>query len=109
MNEDNRDPDPTTMSRKALIDEVIRLRAQVAEDQDYYRKCRDMMADKLQSYNEKFNMQEEVIADLSKQIENNKVSTKVDDSLYQRETTRVPQLPRLTFAAVPAFDGYKVF
>lgn len=109
MDEDNRDPEPATMSREALIDEVIRLRAQVAEDQDYYRKCRDMMADKLHSYNDKFNLQEEVIHDLTKEVENLQSSTEMNENKRQGERGRVPQLSSQAQMELARFDADKLF
>ena len=112
MNEDNRDPEPATMSRQELIDEVIRLRAQIADDQDYYRKCRDMMADKLHSYNDKFNLQEEVIADLTCQVQcnlDNREKSAYESKDAAMEMTRVPRLDRPADSILPKFEASGLF
>ncbi len=109
MDEDNRDPDPTTMSRKELVDEVLRLRVQVAQDQDYYRQCRDKMAEKLQSYNEKFNLQEEVIAELIRNSPSQNSSATGELLRENRETARVPQLVSSGFKLLPAFNPENLF
>lgn len=103
MGDEPDEVDLTTLSKKQLVEEVLRLRQQISEDQDHYRKCRDMMAEKLQNYNDKFNLQEEAIHYLDEQLS---MKTKVNAEMGKMkfsEVARVPEFPRQAPLILPAF------
>jgi hypothetical protein len=103
MGDESDEVDLTTLSKKQLVEEVLRLRQQISEDQDHYRKCRDMMAEKLQNYNDKFNLQEEAIHYLDEQLKSKTTSQAGENTYHNREVARVPEFPRQAPLILPAF------
>lgn len=61
-------PDPTSMSKKKLIAEVIANRAQIEADKEHYRKARDLIGEKLNRYYSVNRQQEETIYYLEAQL-----------------------------------------
>lgn len=106
MADEPHEVDPTTLSKRELVAEVYRLRQQIVDDQDHYRKCRDMMAEKLNSYNEKFNLQEEAIRYLDQQLKEAQSLNPDKGKLNNREVARVPEFPKQPPPILPAFVGF---
>jgi hypothetical protein len=88
---------------------VLRLRQQIVEDQDHYRKCRDMMAEKLQNYNDKFNLQEEAIQYLDEQLNMKTPVNAENGKLECKEIARVPQFPAQKAGSMAAFNPKHLF